>query len=107
MELYSNSITNQWNRIFLFDQAQYDEFSPKNPECIFHLPLASNPARWNHVIFNASSQDIKRFSSDISFVGSLYTEKCPYDRLKDAPSYLSGYLNGIMAAQLKIYGYNF
>lgn len=107
MELYSNSVTNQWNRIFLFDQAQYDEFASRNPEYIFHLPLASNPARWNRVISDASLHNIERFSSEISFVGSLYTEKSPYDRLKNAPSYLSGYLNGIMAAQLKIYGYNF
>ncbi len=107
MELYSNSITNPWNRIFLFDQAQYDEFAPRNPSCIFHLPLASNPARWDSVIANASSKDIARFSNQISFVGSLYTEKCAYDRLKNAPEYLTGYLEGIMAAQQKIYGYNF
>lgn len=59
---------------FLFDLAQYNEFSPKNPDCIFHLPLASNPARWKRVISHATPADIRRFSSDISFVGSLYTE---------------------------------
>lgn len=107
MELYSNSIGNAWNRIFLFDQAQYNEFLPYNPDCIFHLPLASNPARWERVISNATSTDIKHFSSDISFVGSLYTEKCPYDRLPQKADYLTGYLQGIMNAQLKIYGYNF
>lgn len=107
MELYSHSITNPWNRIFLFDWAQYNEFSPKNPSCIFHLPLASNPVRWSNVICNASGKDVKRFSGDVSFVGSLYTEKSPYDRLTDAPAYLRGYLEGIMEAQLKIYGYSF
>lgn len=107
MELYSNSITNSWNRIFLFDAAQYAAFSSRNPACIFHLPLASNPGRWNAVIQNASLSDQRRYSSDISFVGSLYTEKCPYNRLKSAPDYLSGYLDGIMAAQQKIYGYHF
>lgn len=107
MELYSESIKNPCNRIFLFDQAQYDEFAPKNPTCIFHLPLASNPARWDTVIRAASGSDIDRFSSTVSFVGSLYTEKCAYDRLKNPPPYLAGYLDGIMAAQQKIYGYNF
>ena len=107
MELYSGSLANPWNRIFLFDRAQYEEFSPKNPGCIFYLPLASNPARWNSVIANASRKDITRFSGEVSFVGSLYTEKSAYRRLKDAPDYLTGYLDGIMAAQLKIYGYNF
>lgn len=107
MELYSSSIRNPWNRIFLFDKAQYDEFAPLNPSCIFHLPLASNPNRWKSVIQNASPELHRKFSSDISFVGSLYTEKCPYDRLQNAPAYLSGYLDGIMAAQQKVYGYNF
>lgn len=107
MELYSNSLTNSWNRIFLFDRAQYDEFSPKNPACIFHLPLASNPARWHSMINSASAVAQQKYSCDVSFVGSLYTEKCPYDRLTNAPNYLTGYLSGIMEAQLRVYGYYF
>ena len=107
MELYSDSIGNPWNRIFLFDRAQFDDFAQLNPTCIFHLPLASNPARWNLVIQAAAPRDIAKYSCDISFVGSLYTEKCPYDRLTNAPDYLTGYLEGIMEAQSKIYGYNF
>lgn len=107
MELFSSSVANPWNRIFLFDKAQYDEIAFRNPDCIFHLPLASNPARWSSVISQASAADIQKYSSDIAFVGSLYTEKCPYNRLTNAPDYLTGYLEGIMDAQLKIYGYNF
>lgn len=107
MELYSQSIRNEWNRIFLFDRAQFTEFSPQNPDHIFHMPLASNPARWESVITNASQKQISKYSCDISFVGSLYTEKSPYYRLTDASDYLKGYLDGIMSAQQKIYGYNF
>lgn len=101
MELYSNSIQNSWNRIFMFDKAQYNEFSVKNPKGIFHLPLASNPARWESVISSATPSQIKRYSGEVAFVGSLYTEKSPYRRLKNAPDYLTGYLDGIMAAQQK------
>lgn len=104
IELYSDSIKNPWNRIFMFDRAQYNEFHSQNPDGIFHFPLASNPARWNSVISKASAKDRKRFSSDVSFVGSLYTEKSPYRRLKNAPDYLVGYLDGLMSAQQKIYG---
>lgn len=107
VELYSTALEHPWNRIFLFDLAQYHEFVPSNPECIFYLPLASNPARWNTVIENAAPSQISRFTGDISFVGSLYTEKCPYDNLTDAPAYLRGYLDSIMAAQQKVYGYYF
>lgn len=82
LELFSNSIQLPWNRIFLFDRAQYEDFHPLNPECIFHLPLAGNPARYAPVIQNATPDLIRKYSADISFVGSLYTEKCPYDRLQ-------------------------
>lgn len=106
MELFSSSIKREWNRIFLFDMAQYKEFHPLNPNCIFHLPLATNPKRWAKVITSATLAQKEKFTSDVSFVGSLYTEKCPYDRLKVSP-YLNGYLMGLMKAQQKIYGYHF
>ena len=106
IELFSSTVKNEWNRIFLFDLSQYKEFHPLNPDCIFHLPLATNPKRWAKVINSATPRQKQKFTSDISFVGSLYTEKCPYDRLNPSP-YLSGYLMGLMKAQQKIYGYHF
>lgn len=104
MDLLSFSVKNKCNRIFLFDKAQYKDLVPKNPECIFHLPLATNPSRWDQVIQSAPDTLIRKYRHDVSFVGSLYTEKCPYDRLTGASDYLTGYLEGIMAAQQKIYG---
>lgn len=106
IELFSSTVKNEWNRIFLFDLSQYKEFHPLNPDCIFHLPLATNPKRWAKVINSATSEQKQKFTSDISFVGSLYTEKCPYDRLNPSP-YLRGYLTGLMKSQQKIYGYHF
>lgn len=107
MELYSTSITNPWNRTFLFDRAQYNDFYHLNPDCIFHLPLAANIKEKQKLFESCTESDIAKFSHDIAFVGSLYTEKCPYDRLQNPPAYLSGYLNGIMASQMKVYGYYF
>lgn len=107
MELYSYSIQNPWNRIFLFDAAQYREFHPYNPDCIFHLPLATNSKRWNSVISGCTQDKTSRFSSDISFVGSLYTEKSNFKQLQNLPDYLLGYLDAVMDTQQKIYGYNF
>lgn len=106
-ELYSPAIYNEWNRIFLFDSAQYNTFIHYNPNCIFHLPLASNPARWSSVIHSGSADDKAKFSNDISFVGSLYTEKCDYHKLGQLSDYLQGYLYSIMTAQSKVYGYHF
>lgn len=107
MELYATSIKNPYNRVFLFDYVLYQEFSPLNPDCIFHIPLATNVKAKDEVIFGASAQTRSSFAAEVSFVGSLYTEKCPYDRLENPPDYLNGYLNAIMQAQQKIYGYYF
>lgn len=105
MELYSKSVTNPCNYLFLFDRYQYQDIAPLNPGHVFYLPLASDPEFMQSVI--QKNCDKRTYSSDISFVGSLYTEKTAYDKLQDLPDYWSGYLNGIMAAQQKIYGYYF
>lgn len=107
MELYSHSIRNPWNRIFLFDYALYEEFHHENPNGIFYLPLGANYERLDALIETITEEDKERFSADISFIGSLYTEKCPYNRLQESDSYLKGYLDGVIEAQLKVYGYNF
>lgn len=107
LELYSESIYRPWNRIFLFDYALYQEFAPKNPDCIFYLPLASDISTLLPICDSITDSDISRYSCDISFVGSLYSEKCPYNKLSNPPEHLRGYMEGIMDAQLKIYGYNF
>lgn len=45
---------------------------------------------------------------DVSFVGSLYTEQHNfYDRMTSLSEYTKGYLEALMAAQMKVQGYNF
>ena len=107
LELFSKSITNPWNRVFLFDRVQFEEIAPFNPNCVFHYPLAVDVFGKQKVIKEATPDLIKKFSSDVSFVGSLYTEKSSFDKLKNPPEYLQGYLQGIIEAQLKVYGYYF
>lgn len=106
LELFSTSLANPCNRVFLFDRRLYEDFSPVNPECIFHIPLATN-VRGNYATCqNASSALRKKFASDISFIGSLYTEKCAYNKIS-LPERHRGYVDGLIEAQLMIYGHNF
>ncbi len=107
LELYSDALCRPWNRIFLFDYELYREFAPKNPDCIFYLPLAADITTMTSVCDSITKEDRAKYSSDISFVASLYTEKCPYNKLLSPPDYLRGYLDGIIESQLKVYGYNF
>ena len=126
-EIYSKSVLNSCNRLFLFDRQQYDTLHPYNPACIFHLPLATNPKRWDHVIrsqetdsqntaisknnaidiSDSHTYDRSRKSvNDISFIGSLYTEKDPWMTVSGLSEYTCGFAEGLIHAQLQLIGSN-
>lgn len=105
-ELFSDSIRRSTNRIFLFDRAQYQTFSPYNPEHVFHLPLASCTERFDKVTSALSDTDKRNYSAEISFIGSLYSEKNPLHQLQGLSDYTKGYIDALVDASLKIYGYN-
>ena len=106
LELFSTSLANPCNKIFLFDRQLYNDFHHINPDGIFHIPLATN-VRDNYATATmASAADRARFSLDISFIGSLYSEKCLYNQIT-LPEKMRGYVDGLIEAQLLVYGYNF
>lgn len=106
LELFSTSLANPCNKVFLFDRQLYNDFHHINPDGIFHIPLATN-VRDNYATATmASAADRARFSSDISFIGSLYSEKCLYNQIT-LPEKKRGYVDGLIEAQLLVYGYNF
>lgn len=105
-ELFSNALKNSYNRIFLFDRAQYDFFSPVNPDCIYYLPLATNVNRWEEIVLSMTDADFETYGGDVAFVGSLYTEKCKYDKLT-LSDHTRGFVDGLMESQLKVFGCNF
>lgn len=105
-QLYSDTVAYPTNRIFLLDRMQYEKFAPVNPDCIFHLPLGCDLQTWDSI--HVTPEEHKKYDCDISFVGSLYSEKCRYNEIeKDLPDYLRGYVDGLIDAQLNVYGYNF
>lgn len=105
-QLYSDTIKYPTNRIFLLDRMQWEKFSPKNTDCIFHLPMGADVATWDAV--KVTAEDHKHYDCDISFVGSLYSEKTRYNEIeKDLPEHMRGYVDGLINAQLNVYGYNF
>lgn len=105
-ELFSNTISNPTNRIFMFDQSQYTKFVSKNPGNIYYMPLACDYEAWNS--FELTSEDHSNYDCDISFIGSTYEEKCKYNNIvNDLSPFVKGYVDGLIAAQLNVYGYNF
>ena len=108
LELFASSIANEWNRVFVFDRSQYEDICAFNPGRIYHYPLAVDTASKQTVIKEAALDGrAKKFAGDVSFVGSLYSEKDPMNSLTNAPQYLQGFLDGLCEAQLKVYGYYF
>lgn len=104
LELLSGAIQYKSNRIFLFDKAQYEYFSPYNPECIHYLPLASDVEHFTMVNKTITEKERKLFSHDICFIGSLYNEKNPLTKLT-LSEYSKGYISGLVNASLKLCGY--
>lgn len=105
-ELFSEAVQYDTNRIFLFDRAQYERFHQFNPQHIHHLPLAAATERFDSVLTELQKVYAGAYEYDITFVGSLYSEKNPLKQVT-LPSYEKGYLDGITEAALKVYGYNF
>lgn len=58
------------NYVFLFDKIQVEKYRNKGFENVYHMPLAVNMRRLDGI--RLSAQDIKKYSTDISFVGKLY-----------------------------------
>lgn len=110
--LYSYTIIYPGNYVFIFDKELYMEFHKAGIRTIYYMPLAANTDRLHAM---ETSKDLEVFKqskwmnqADIAFIGSLYTEKHQfYQRLEGISPYTRGYLEGIMAAQKNVYGYNF
>jgi spore maturation protein CgeB len=100
LTLYSTTISNPENYIFLFDQNLCETVKQLGAVNVFHLPLAFHDIRLRQQL-----APINSYSYEVSFVGSLYSQST-FDQFPALPPYLAGYLEGIICAQRKIWGYD-
>lgn len=106
--LYSYTIINPCNYVFIFDKTQYLELSNAGIKTVYYAPLAVNIERLNRMLDKENEVKRIQYSSDISFVGSMYNEEHNlFERLEGINEYTCGYLDAIMKAQRNIYGYFF
>ena len=105
VNLYSYTTANPCNRIFVFDKQEYLFFHNNGINTVHYLPLAANPDR----LRPRDCTEAPGQKAEISFVGSLYTEPKHqlYTRLQDITPYTRGYLDALLQAQKRIYGYTF
>lgn len=101
--LYSCTVINPCNTIYVFDKELYLEFHNAGIQTVHYMPMAANTERLDKIVPSVSP-----YLYDISFVGSLYTEEHNfYDRMTSLSDYAKGYLDALMSAQMKVQGYNF
>ncbi len=113
VSLYSFTVLYETNHIFVFDKEVYKEFTGNKINTVHYMPLAANPKRLREMIEDQGQQELFRNSifynhGDIAFVGAMYDEEHTFFRNLDGISeHTRGYLEGIMAAQMRVWGYNF
>lgn len=110
--MYSYTILYEKNYVFCFDKQLVNEFRKGGINTVFYLPLCANPDRLAKLTdykgFQKTNYGVKK---EVSFVGCLYSttngDNPFFERLNGINDYTRGYIDGIMAAQQKVYGYNF
>lgn len=104
--LYSYTLIYPTNYVFIFDKQEYLKLHNMGIPTVYYITLPVNGT----IIDYLSKKEFNRekLTCEISFVGSLYNEDHNFfDRLANVNDYTKGYLDAIMEAQLKIYGFNF
>ena len=105
--VFSYTIINPCNYVFIFDSELCERLQKEGIRTVYYMPLPVNPHRISRVL-SSGTPNPARCKSEVSFVGSLYHEDHNfYDRLDGISDYTRGYLEGIMDAQRKVFGYNF
>lgn len=103
-ERLKESFLYETNYIFLFDRIEAEQYRAEGYTQVFHLPLAVNTRRLDALTFTPAQ--IAAYQADVSFVGHLYDS--PLDALLyPADDYCKGFVEGLIQAQLRIYGFNF
>ena len=106
LTIYSRTITNSCNYLFLFDKALYQTVCSLHARHAFHMPLAVNTPRLNRQLQLSEQATAVDYAYQTSFVGSLY-EHNMYDQVLYLPDKLRGYFDGIIRAQQEVWGYHF
>ncbi len=101
--LLSKTLSNSCNYIFCFDRIYCERLRELGAVNCVHYPLAGS----KDMAACVTGECAEAFRRDISFVGNLYNDK--KNRLRQAriSEYTAGYVEGLVQAQLLIYGYNF
>ena len=106
-DLYSPSVLNHVNRIFVFDRGVADEFEAGGIPTVHYMPLGACVRDANGKA-DIGAVPAGTYTSDVTFIGSMYSEPKHrlYDKFSSVSPYAHGYLDAIIEAQKHLYGVN-
>ncbi len=90
------------NHAFMYDREQVNDYRNKGFDNVYHLPLAVNVKRLDSMHLSAAQR--KKYAAQVSFVGNLYDSQM-MNIMGIMDDYHKGFLDAVMKAQSKIYGY--
>lgn len=80
--LYNKSIENKCNRLFIYDSAEANYIKEHfDAPHVYYLPLAANVDRIEAL--EITSEDVREYSTNVSFVGDLYQQNTYYSLLTE------------------------
>ena len=102
VQLYSKTAAFKTNELFVFDSLDVSRLSSFGVPNVHYLPMAA--ANYDSIL--PSKTEEKAYSSEITMVGSMYTEEKHgfMKRLENLDDYTKGYLDAVVAAQSGIFG---
>jgi len=104
LTLDSVTLSNECNAVFLFDYCLYEGYCRKGIKTVYYMPLAYNKPRIEQMVQNITPH----YEHEVTFLGKLYNDEFDFfGQIKYLPPKLRGYIEGVMEAQLLIYGFDF
>lgn len=100
---YSEMIHSPYNYIFHFDKKEVENIRSTGAKNIFHMPLAVNTKRVTKQIETSKTQKNK-YKADVSFLGSLYSDRDFFDKITGINDYQKGFVDAVIKAQLLFQG---
>lgn len=116
--LFSPTIHNTVNRIFVFDRDLYRKLKDRGVQTVHHCPLAVNAKRLSELCQRLDSEAIGEtgvetggggiaYQHDVCFLGSLYDNEFNfYDQWTGIPPEIKEYLEQVIQSQEKVFGYD-
>lgn len=103
LSLYDRTSMLDTNYFFCFDSEQFRHMKNRKLSHVYYLPLGVDVQALMETADSASDMEMKKYSADISFVGSLYSDRNMLgDLMERFPQYVQGYLNAFLQTQLQI-----